>query len=70
VNVLKRYPPQHAVIRNFAYPLPEIASSAALAETGWDPALISVGDAVTDCHGCLLLDWKGAVSRYEVVKRR
>jgi len=70
VNVLMRYPPQHAVIRNFAYPLPEIATSAALAATGWDPSLISVSDTGTDCHDCLLLDWKGPVGGYEIVERR
>jgi hypothetical protein len=69
VSVLKVYPQQRAVIRNFAYQLPEIATSAALA-AGWDPSLISIGDTGADCHGCLLLDWKGPASGYAVTKRR
>ena len=70
VGVLKRYSPRHTVIRHFAYPLPEIASSAALAAPGWDPSLITVGEAKTECHECLLLEWKGPVSGYEAAEIR
>ena len=67
VGVLKGYSPQHTLIRHFAYPLPEIASSAALAAPGWDPSLITVGDA-TECHQCLLLEWEGSVIGYQAAE--
>jgi hypothetical protein len=70
VGVLKQYSPQQTVIRNFAYPLPEIAGSAALAAPGWDPSLITVDDKGTECHQCLLLEWKGPLNGYEAAERR
>ena len=68
VDILRQYPPQKTVIKNFAYPYPEIAASAALAVPGWDPGLLSI-DANLPCNDCLQLEWKPETRRYESGRR-
>jgi hypothetical protein len=67
MNVLRQRRPEKAVLTNFAYPYPEIVSGAVSTVPGWDPSLVSVGDHETQCAGCLQLEWKNDIHKYEVI---
>jgi len=69
VRILRQYRPRQVIIRNFAYPLPEIAAAVGLAVPGWQPWLIWIDPNVA-CDGCLRLEWIPSESRYEVADSR
>jgi hypothetical protein len=69
VTVLGQHRPQKTVLKNFAYPYPEIATSAVLAVPGWDAGLISVGERETQCTECLQLEWNSQTRQYESTAR-
>jgi hypothetical protein len=62
---LRRLDPQPIMIREFAYPYPEIAQTAALAVPGWDEKFIVVEEQGF-CEGCVTLTWNGKSGQYEV----
>jgi len=66
IETLRQYRPQTAIITNFAYPYPEIASSAALAVPGW-AGLVTVAEA-GNCTHCLQLEWDSTTLRYRAVQ--
>jgi hypothetical protein len=66
VDVLRQHRPQRTLIKNFAYPYPDIAKAAALAVPGWDPAAISTGEGDGECRECLWLTWNHGSQTYDV----
>jgi hypothetical protein len=66
LNALRQHRPQRTIIKNFAYPLPKIASSAALAVPGWNSGFVSTTDEGVDCAKCLRLEWDAQARRYVV----
>jgi len=67
IQMMRRQQPQKIVIRNFAYPYPEIATATTLAVPGWSPGLISTEDRETLCDGCLELLWNKGELRYDPI---
>jgi hypothetical protein len=63
IEALKHHAPQRTVVRNFAYPYPEIVTGAALA-AGWEPGLVSMEDPKAPCPDCLRLEWNAGGRRY------
>jgi hypothetical protein len=70
LNVLRQHRPQRTIIKNFAYPFPEIASSAALAVPGWELGQVFTTDEGIDCDDCLQLEWDAKARRYVVGELR
>ena len=65
VRVLRQRRPQNVIVMNFAYPLPEIATSAVFAVPGWSPSQLSL-DPNGACDPCVRLKWIRPQNRYEV----
>jgi hypothetical protein len=65
IAALREHRPQPTVIKNFAYPFPEIVSSATLAAPGWDPALVVVDQGDAGCSDCLELEWDSQTRQYK-----
>jgi hypothetical protein len=65
IQALKQHRPQRTIIKNFAYPFPEIMRGAALAAPGWDPALILTDQQEAECQDCLRLTWNAETQLYE-----
>jgi hypothetical protein len=64
IDALRSQRPQRTAIQKFAYPYPEIATSAVLAVPGWDPNLVQIDEDPVQCH-CLILVWDQSHNRYE-----
>jgi hypothetical protein len=64
IIALQRVRPQRTIIKNFAYPFPEVAAAAGVA-AGWDETLISIHDLGEECEKCLQLEWNSRDLRYE-----
>lgn len=65
IHVLGQHRPQRTIIRNFAYPFPEIMRGAALAAPGWSPDLMLTEQQEGECRDCLRLTWNGETRLYE-----
>ena len=66
IDILRQNKPQRTLIKNFAYPYPDIAKAAALAVPGWDdPAAISTDEGDAECRECLRLTWNPDSETYE-----
>jgi len=69
ISILRQHRPQKTVVMNFAYPFPEIATSAVLAVPGWQVGLLSVGEHEAPCTECLKLEWNSHTHQYESTTR-
>jgi hypothetical protein len=65
IDSLKERRPQPTIISNFAYPFPEIATSAVLAVPGWESSLVMVEEGKAPCD-CLRLEWDKSRGRYAI----
>lgn len=62
-KALEHYAPQKTIVRNFPYPQPDIAPSAAWAAPGWRPELVLREDDGS-CVRCLRLEWIPEAAQY------
>jgi hypothetical protein len=69
IQVLEQHRPQRTIIKNFAYPFPEIMYGAALAASGWSPDLLLTDQQEAECGDCLRLTWNGEKQLYEEAAR-
>jgi hypothetical protein len=65
VQILEQQRPQRTIVKNFAYPFPEIMRGAALAAPGWSPDLLLTDQQEAECGVCLRLTWNAETQLYE-----